>query len=149
MTFHDRVFPPGRPDAQRPLLVIDAADMSGVHRGAKKALLVDDDIDLLDSVAEFFRLMGYEVLAASDARSALDLLQKNEDVTVLFSDLVMPGMNGIQLGYEARKLLPDIKVILVSGYAGFVSAMDNTHDFDFLEKPYHLNKIESLINAPG
>lgn len=148
MTFHDRVFPPGHPGAQRPLLVIDAADFCGAHQETKKALLVDDNLDLLDSLAEFFRLMGYEVLTASDAQSALDLLQQNEDVKVLLSDLVMPGMNGIQLGYEARKLLPDIKVILVSGYSGFVSAMDNSHDFDFLEKPYHLNKIEALINAP-
>lgn len=116
-----------------------------------KALLVDDNLDLLDVAAMLFQRCGFDVITATDGTEAMDILRRTPDIDVLFTDVVMPGMSGIQLGYEARKMMPDIKVILVSGYPGVTaSAGDGSiYDFDFLKKPYHFSDVIKLLVKPN
>ncbi|HEY8607937.1 MAG TPA: response regulator [Noviherbaspirillum sp.] len=115
-----------------------------------KVLLVDDNVDLLEVAATLFRGCGFEVIATSSAMEAMDILRRTPDIDVLFSDVVMPGVSGIQLGYEARKIRPGIKVILVSGYATVAAnaGHGSLRDFDFLKKPYHFSDILKLLATP-
>jgi DNA-binding LytR/AlgR family response regulator len=67
------------------------------------------------------------------------MLQREATIDVLFSDIVMPrGMNGVELAREARKLRPELRVLLSSGYANAVLAAEHglTPDFSFIGKPY-------------
>jgi len=123
---------------------------SGKSTESYRALIVDDDPDVLELAAELFRMLGYEVLTAENGDDAMKILKQNPDVDVLFTDVVMPGTNGIQLGYEARKLLPEIRVILVSGYPApaLTGGHGNVYDFDFLRKPYRLAEIIKLLAKP-
>jgi DNA-binding NtrC family response regulator len=59
----------------------------------------------------------------------------------------MSGMSGIQLGYEARRLIPNLKVILVSGYPkpAMVAGHGDIQDFDFLRKPYRIAEVIKLL----
>ena len=69
------------------------------------------------------------------------------DIEVLFSDIVMPGMDGVSLGQEARKLQPGLNVILVSGYSASHLAkpgVDMTQ-FHFLRKPFRMAEVARLL----
>jgi DNA-binding NtrC family response regulator len=112
-----------------------------------KALLVDDNLDLLEVAATLFQRYGFDVLTAANGAEAMEILRRTPDIDVLFTDVVMPGMSGIQLGHEARKIMPDIKVILVSGYATVAgnAGYGSIHDFDFLKKPYRFSDVIKLL----
>ncbi len=106
------------------------------------ALVVDDQEDVLNMAVELFRSLGYEVLAANNGLDALDILKRTPDIDVLFSDVVMPGMSGIELVRQARLLAPAMKVILASGYAEPAMAGDVAMEkISFITKPYTMSQI--------
>ncbi len=110
-----------------------------LRRRGGTVLVVEDDPDVLQSTVEMVRGLGYEVLTAGDAIDALAMLRREASIDVLFSDIVMPrGMNGVELAREARKLRPELRVLLSSGYANAVLAAEHglTPDFSFIGKPY-------------
>jgi PAS domain S-box-containing protein len=117
------------------------------NAGNDKALVVDDQPDVLEVAVELFKNMGYDVLSANNGMDAIEILQRAPDVDVLFTDVSMPGMNGIALGREARKLVPGIKVILASGFPAQTLTSDNSglRDFDFISKPYRLAEIVKML----
>lgn len=118
----------------------------GPETGSEKALVVDDQPDVLDMAIELFRSIGYEVLAANNGQDALDILERNPEIAVLFSDIVMPGMNGIDLAQRARGLVPDIKVILVSGYIQVSEPeRERMEAFKFIKKPYRMSEIAKVL----
>ncbi len=104
----------------------------------EKALVVDDQVDVLDMAVELFRMIGYEVLSANNGAGALEILQRTPDIDVLFSDVIMPGMSGVQLGNAARRLYPELKIVLASGYAATAlkDQLGQGADFPVLTKPY-------------
>jgi CheY-like chemotaxis protein len=108
-----------------------------------KALVVDDQPDVLDVAVALFRDMGYDVLSANNAVDAVEIMKRTPDVDVLFSDVVMPGMSGIALGLEARRLVPGIKVVLASGYPAPALEAERAglEQFGFVSKPYRMAEI--------
>lgn len=127
------------------LPALEGAEVSSAetNSGNDKALVVDDQPDVLDVAIELFRNMGYDVLSANNGKDAIDLLRRHPDIDVLFSDVMMAGLNGIELGREARELIPGIKVVLASGYPE--PALEHNgaglHDFHFIRKPYRMAEI--------
>ncbi|MCG8493373.1 MAG: ATP-binding protein, partial [Sneathiellales bacterium] len=88
--------------------------------GGETILIVDDEEALLELAATFLRKRGYSILTAKDGIEALVVLNENPDIDILFSDVIMPnGLDGFQLALKARNVIPDIKVLLASGYTGF------------------------------
>jgi PAS domain S-box-containing protein len=110
---------------------------------AEKVLVVDDQSDVLDIAAQLFSSLGYEVLAANNGAEALEVLGRHPDLRILFSDVVMPGMSGIELARTARQAQPGMKIILASGY--LPSTLSTQHldvdQFEFIGKPYRLSDI--------
>ncbi|MDF3034935.1 MAG: hybrid sensor histidine kinase/response regulator [Paucimonas sp.] len=127
------------------------SDQPGSDAVTEKALVVDDQPEVLELTIELFRSLGFEVLSAGNGRDALDMLQRHPDIDVLFSDVVMPGMSGIALGQQARVLRPKLKVILASGYAAPALAehKEGLKEFLFLTKPYRVNDIIRMLRVPG
>jgi signal transduction histidine kinase/CheY-like chemotaxis protein len=111
--------------------------------GREKALLVDDQVDVLDMASELFQMMGYDVLCANSGAEALAILQRTPQIEVLFSDVVMPGMSGIALAKHARELYPGLKILLASGYtaAALMDQMEKRDDFKVIAKPYTMAQI--------
>ncbi|WP_354003656.1 hybrid sensor histidine kinase/response regulator [Ramlibacter aurantiacus] len=116
--------------------------------GAEKVLLVDDQPDVLEMAAELFRTLGFEVLVARSGTEAFEVLQRTPDLRLLVTDVVMPGMTGIQLGQRARQIRPDLKIILVSGYPKpALQDSGDLHGFEFLSKPYRIADLVKKLRA--
>ncbi len=130
------------------------ADDSGARESAADTrdvvLVVDDQEDVLGMAVELFRSLGYEVLAANNGMDAMDILKRTPHIDVLFSDVVMPGMSGIELAQQARALAPRMKVILASGYAEPAMLAGSVMEkFDFITKPYSMSQILRQLRAPA
>jgi len=103
-------------------------------------LIVEDDERVRQLTITRLKLIGYQVLEASDGPKALDLLAKGHPVDLVFTDLVMPGgMSGREVAARARQLRPGIKVLLTSGYAEELVHGDSLERerLKVLRKPYH------------
>jgi DNA-binding NtrC family response regulator len=125
----------------------EAAPAMAPEPGAVRVLVVDDQPDVLATTIELFKIMGYEVLHASNGLDAVAILKSVPDIQVLFSDVVMPGMNGIELGREARKVNPGINVILASGFQapGLTASGTDLRDFHFLVKPFRISDVARML----
>ncbi|MGE5651630.1 MAG: PAS domain S-box protein [Bacillota bacterium] len=111
---------------------------------AGKVLVVEDESDVLEVSVEIFHSMGYDVITATNGLEAIDVLKHTRDIDVLFTDVVMPkGMSGVDLARFTRKLCPQIKVILASGYP--IPALAEEHgaldEFLFVSKPYRWGEL--------
>jgi signal transduction histidine kinase len=118
--------------------------LSPATPGAEAVLIVEDDANLLAITAANLAELGYRPLLAPNAAAALEIVRGNEPIDILFSDVVLPGaMNGMQLALEARRLRPEMKVLLTSGYAP--AALVSEHGFDrtmpLLQKPYRIDDV--------
>ena len=113
-------------------------------------LAVEDEPAVLAAVVEHLAEIGYGVIAARDAGEALERLRGDDRVDILFSDVVMPGgMNGVELANEARRLRPDLRVLLTSGYTGEALAGDHhvPGDVVVLVKPYRLEELAERLRV--
>jgi CheY-like chemotaxis protein len=110
-------------------------------------LLVEDDEEVLRMAAESLEELHYKVVVSSDAKEALKHLTGETRIDIMFSDVVMPGgMNGAQLAVEARKLRPDLKILLTSGYVG-QSGNHQVVDqgLTVLNKPYRRDELAEKL----
>jgi two-component system response regulator HydG len=108
-------------------------------------LVVDDDRANLDSVAKIFQREGLATLMAGNGTEALELLRKPE-VSVMVTDLMMPGMDGQELLKAARTIRPDVEVVLMTAYGTVETAVAAMKDgaYDFITKPL---KRHSLVKS--
>jgi CheY-like chemotaxis protein len=121
-----------------------------VEESGDTVLVVEDDPDVLWATSQIFSMLGYEVYEASSGEAALEILRSGKKVSLVFTDVLMPGgINGIQLGRTLRDLNPHIQIVLASGYP--LPALRKEHgdleEFQFLNKPYDLVDIERVINS--
>ncbi len=95
-----------------------AADETGVFRGdGRRALVVEDQQGVREHVAEILRHLGFEVVAAGDTAAALEFMGGNR-IDLLMTDIGLPGgSDGWGLAAEARRLVPGVKIVLMTGYA--------------------------------
>lgn len=107
--------------------------------GNETILVAEDNEGVRATVVELLQQLGYKVLQASDAASALALLEGGARVDLLFTDVVMPGpLRSPELARRARELLPDIAVLFTSGYVQDAIVHGGRLDpgLDLLGKPY-------------
>ncbi|MEO8160800.1 MAG: response regulator, partial [Arenimonas sp.] len=121
-------------------------------RGARpeRVLVVEDEPELLALAASLFRGIGYDVLTASNGADAQLLVQRDAAaVDIVFSDVVMPGMSGVQLAQWLRETHPRIKVVLTSGYAqpALLPEHASILDYPFVDKPYRLAELARALRA--
>jgi PAS domain S-box-containing protein len=114
--------------------------------GRETVLLVEDEPVVLTFVDEFLTRQGYTVLKASDAEEALDVAKAhNGRIDLLLSDVVMPGVNGVDLCRRMMRSDPDLKVLLMSGYTGKRLASDaaaaELSRSHFLQKPFTAEQL--------
>jgi signal transduction histidine kinase/ActR/RegA family two-component response regulator len=111
-------------------------------------LVVEDDERVRQLTITRLKLIGYQVLEASDGPKALDILSRGHAVDLVFTDLVMPGgMSGREVAVRARQLKPGIKVLLTSGYAEELVHGDDLERerLKVLRKPYQQADLVAIL----
>ena len=107
---------------------------------AKRIFVVDDEKVIADTLAAILRRAGYEASAFYDAQSALAQVEAARPELVI-SDVVMPGMSGLDMAVLIRERHPECKVLLFSGQASTLNILDMVgqrgYDFELLAKPIH------------
>ena len=115
--------------------------------GRKRArvLVVEDNADVGSFATNALAELGHVTVFAQDAEEALTLLAADATAfDAVFSDVVMPGMSGIELGQQIRQHYPHLPVLLTSGYSS-VLVQEGTHGFELLQKPYSLEELSLAI----
>lgn len=107
-----------------------------------KILIVDDEIGILDTVSGILEDEGYSTFTAQDAEDALHILEK-EEIDLIFLDVWLPGMNGIEAIKKIKDKDSQIPVIMISGHGNIEIAVQAVKlgAFDFLEKPLSIERI--------
>lgn len=123
--------------------------------GTETVLVVEDDIDMRETVVAILEGLGYRVLSAGIGAAGLALLEEHRDIDLLFTDIVMPGgMSGLDLARKASDRMPGLKVLLTSGYSekAFVRDGKSGHHNEWIAKPYFkgalAQKVRQVLDKP-
>jgi PAS domain S-box-containing protein len=124
----------------------EPGELSGRDR---TILLVEDDAGVRAVTAAMLKELQFTVIEADNGSHALDIVDREPDIDLLFTDIVMPGMNGFELGRLARERRPQLPVLYATGYAASYTAPEK--GADVLAKPYRecdlLTKLRVLLSA--
>jgi signal transduction histidine kinase/DNA-binding response OmpR family regulator len=113
-----------------------------------KILVVEDVMLIRMATVDMVEQIGFQASEAGDGAEALAILQKDSEIEILLTDLGLPGMNGRQLVEEARRLRPDLKVIIASGYSTESAAGGRPQgDITHLTKPFDLGQLRRALKV--
>jgi CheY-like chemotaxis protein len=108
-------------------------------------LVIEDDAQVAEFAMLLLRDLGHETTLAMNATAALELLgDDGGPFDLVFSDVVMPGMSGIELASLLRARWPELPVVLTSGYS-HVLAEDGRHGFPLIHKPYSAEDLSRVL----
>jgi signal transduction histidine kinase len=115
--------------------------------GSETILVVEDHEGLREYSTSVLRELGYRILEASEGGVALELLKARQDVQLLFTDVVLPGLNGRQLADEAVRLRPDLKVLFTTGYTQNAIVHNGRLDqgVDLISKPFTFAALATKV----
>ena len=139
------IFLPVAPDRSSP--AIDGRMSDAVLAGT--VLVVDDDADVLAAITRILENAGGDVIAAGSGAEALPILRSDRAIGMLFTDVVMPGISGVELARQARGIRPRLPVLLTSGYAADTLREEGAMDGEFalLAKPVRPADLTACVRA--
>ncbi|MBB4146070.1 response regulator [Rhizobium rhizoryzae] len=124
----------------QPLTIRRGGPSSPIHRG--KTLLVDDEEVVRIHTAHMLDEIGFEVIEASSAEAALAALDNLSDLTLLVTDHLMPGMDGVELSKRVQALRPTLPCLIISGYADVERVAP---DLQRLNKPFKVEVLQRML----
>jgi CheY-like chemotaxis protein len=119
-------------------------DFSALQPAKGRVLVVEDNAHVGEFATQLLADLGYETVLAQHGEMALQLIDGGEEVDLMFTDVVMPGMSGVDLAREFKRRRPDVPVILASGYS-HILAEQGAHGFPLLQKPYSVEALSRAI----
>lgn len=133
------VFQPASPRKEKPAYA--------AVTGTETIFVVDDEEQILHSMEESLRSHGYRLIAASDPVNAVDMFRRlPQNIDLLITDIVMPGIDGKELIRQFKQNKPDVKVLAVSGYTKYVADKQDITTIDgFLHKPFETGQLLTAV----
>jgi len=119
-----------------------------ICKGSETILLVDDEETVLEISVQILEKLGYSVLAAQSGKAAIDVYQKNKrKIDLVILDMIMPDMSGGETYDQLKKVKPDIKVLLSSGYSINGQATDilGRGCIGFIQKPFSMKDLSQKL----
>jgi nitrogen-specific signal transduction histidine kinase len=122
--------------------------------GTETLLIVEDEPAVREFSVKALQRLGYHVLEADRASSAMTLLENEPGISLLFTDIGLPGVNGRQLANEARRRYPALRILLTSGYERNAAQQSRKSDYSeqFLPKPFTIDvmarQIREILDSP-
>jgi PAS domain S-box-containing protein len=125
---------------------ISAINIEAAPRGrGHRILVVEDNEDVGRFSTELLQDLGYATRRADNAKQALALIAADHGAfDLVFSDVIMPGMNGVEMATIIRQQYPDLPVVLTSGYSS-VLAQNTDHGFELIQKPYSVEALSRTL----
>jgi len=116
-------------------------------RKRTKILIVDDESIVRESLSDWLDGVGYDVEVAESGEEALRMIRQKK-IKIMLADLVMPGMNGIELMKRAKQIVPTISTVIITAHATVQTAITAIREgaHDYVEKPFCPEKVELLID---
>ena len=108
------------------------------------ALVIDDEQTMREVVGEMLKVCGFSILTAEDGLEGVEVLQTNrQTVSLVLLDMTMPRMDGLTCFYKLRKVNPDVKIVVVSGYSkkSVMGRFGEQKADAFLQKPFSLDEL--------
>jgi signal transduction histidine kinase/ActR/RegA family two-component response regulator len=136
------------PASEKPAVRPEPGGQPEPWRGAGTILLVDDEAPVRNVAAKMLERCGFAVLVASDGYEAVEQFRKHSaEIACVLLDLAMPRMDGEETYRELRRLRPDVRIVLASGYSGIDIQQRFTDGglAGFIEKPYQLQKLGATL----
>jgi two-component system cell cycle response regulator CpdR len=112
-----------------------------------RILLAEDDAEMRSFLAHCLRRAGHDVSATEDGESAASQLERRA-FDLLLADVVMPGIDGVELAKRAARIAPDLKIMFITGFAAVALNRDLGPDGrrnPGLSKPFHLNRLVNEV----
>ena len=110
-----------------------------------RVLVVEDNEQVGAFSTQLLAELGYDTRWAGNADEALKLLDEDKGgYAAVFSDVVMPGMSGVELAREVARRFPDLPIVLTSGYS-HVLAQEARHGFELIHKPYSVDELTQVL----
>ncbi len=119
-------------------------------KGQETVLLVDDEDMIIDVGTRMLKKLGYQVFTARDGKEAIDIFKKHQDkIDLIVLDMIMPQMGGGETYDRIKKIKPDVKVLLSSGFSinGQASEILNRGCNGFIQKPFNLQNLSQNLRA--
>ncbi|WP_305821134.1 response regulator [Massilia brevitalea] len=113
----------------------------------RKVLVVDDEPDLAELAGALFCGHGLDARIAHSAQEALAILGTDPEIDAVFSDVMMPGMNGLQLAETVRHLYPKVHIVLTTGFISPVLAETHSQHYPCVAKPYRIETVLALFRS--
>src|ERR1019366_8366947 len=129
--------------------LVPAEDTPPVDGHGMAVLVVEDNLEVGTFASDALTELGYAPVLVGSAMEALaELARSPEGFDVVFSDVVMPGMTGIELAQEIRRRHFDLPVVLTSGYSHVLS-QNGSFGFELLQKPYSIDQLSRVLHKVG
>ena len=135
---------------QKSMVEVDSRMDPEYQKGNETVLLVEDNPQVRLLTLSILERYGYTVLPAAAGPEALDILKScDQHVDLLLTDIVMPGMNGIELYGKTTQIEPGLKVLFMSGYTDDIIPFDKIKNqgFPFIQKPFPVQALTQVIRT--
>lgn len=112
-----------------------------------RVLVIDDEQDIRDGSKRILSRMGFDVMTASHGEEGLEIIAEN-DISIVFTDLKMPGIDGLEVLARIQKTNPEILVIVITGFATVETAIEamKSGAYDFISKPFEPDQMRIVAN---
>ena len=126
---------------------IDRKETAGKEAMNTRILFVEDEDSVRTFAIRALKKKGYEVVGCNSAENALEQLEQDSNFNLLITDMVMPGKTGAELAAIVKEKIPNIKVILASGYSEEITRreLSDSEDFEFMAKPFSLGDLTAKV----
>ncbi|WP_315702139.1 MULTISPECIES: ATP-binding protein [unclassified Bradyrhizobium] len=126
-----------------------AGEGAAVGGDGLSVLVIEDNIDVGRATTEALSELGYRTILVDNAKDALEeLVSGVQRFDVVFTDVMMPGMTGLELAEEVRRLDIDVPIVLATGYS-HILAQQGLHGYELLRKPYSIEELSRVLHRIG